>query len=130
MGVCAATSLRCIYKLFIDEIEVGSTLNLLVEIQNTIVFWISNSYGHPEGVPDLSARLLPEIFDRIAFEGVERKFRLGVLRSVAGAPKPQTRSRGDGGAGEGRARGRSALLALVQPCSLETALVMPYGAAR
>ena len=81
---------------------------------------------------DLSARLLPEIFDRIAFErGVERKFRLVRTSPSRSAPETSDCPRGSVGVREeDRERGDAPRSSRSFSLPLGTALVMPYGAAR
>ena len=73
----------------------------------------------------------PEIFDRVAFEKeLKGNFASRGPSLRRGAhQKPQTRSRGRGGV-RARVESEGTLLALARLCSLGTALVMPYGAAR
>ena len=64
------------------------------------IFWISGRCEDPRGkFSDLSARLLPEIFDRVAFEReLKGNFASRGPSLRRGAhQKPQTRSRGSGG---------------------------------
>ena len=76
---------------------------------------------------ELSARLLPD--SRIAFERVERKFRLvSYFAPSRSAPKPQTRSRGSGEcerSSEGTLRAPRARSALAEPRS--SCRAAPHG---